>query len=65
MHFFINEGIQSAVNIGYMYYPDYNEEQLASFTESLMTFPLYYLFEQSDNKEINELEKQLNEQELS
>jgi hypothetical protein len=39
--FFVNEGIQSAVNIGDMYYPDYTEEQLARFTESLMTFPLY------------------------
>lgn len=64
-HFFINEGIQSAVNIGDMYYPDYTEKQLTSFTESLMTFPLYYLFEQSDNEDINELEKRLNEQKFS
>lgn len=64
-HFFINEGIQSAVNIGYMYYPDYTEDQLASFTESLMTFPLYYLFEQSDKESINDLEKRLHEQALS
>lgn len=63
--FFVNEGIQSAINIGEMYYPDYSEEQLASFTESLMTFPLYYLFEQSENEDINELEIQLSAQKLT
>lgn len=63
-HFFINEGIQSAINIGEMYYPSYPEEQLARFTESLMKFPLYYLFEQSDKEFIHDLVKDLNEQEL-
>lgn len=62
--FFVNEGIQSAINIGEMYYPDYSEEQLASFTVSLMEFPLYYLFEQSDKEFIHDLQKNLNEQEL-
>lgn len=63
-HFFINEGIQYAINIGEMYYPDYTDEQLALFTESLAPFPLYYLFEQSNRKIIEEIKQELHNAQL-
>ncbi|WP_336635887.1 hypothetical protein [Lysinibacillus fusiformis] len=63
-HFFINEGIQYAIHIGEMYYPDYTEEQLALFTESLAPFPLYYLFKQSDRKVTEELKQRLHDVQL-
>ena len=63
-NFFINEGIQYAINIGEMYYPDYTDEQLALFTESLTPFPIYYLFEQSDRKIIEEIKQKLHDAQL-
>ncbi|MBK3496786.1 hypothetical protein JFL43_18360 [Viridibacillus sp. YIM B01967] len=63
-NFFIKEGIQYAINIGKMYYPDYTDEQLALFTESLAPFPLYYLFEQSDRKIIKVIKQQLHDAQL-
>lgn len=60
-HFFINEGIQYAINIGELYYPDYTDEQLALLTESLAPFPLYYLFEQSNRKIIEEIKQELHD----
>jgi len=63
-NFFINEGIQYAINIGEMYYPDYTDEQLALFTESLAPFPLYYLIEHRDGKIIAEMKKELHDAQL-
>lgn len=62
--FFINEGIQYAINIGEMYYPDYTDEQLALFTESLAPFPLYYLFRQSNREIIEEIIQELHDAQL-
>lgn len=62
--FFINEGIQYAINIGEMYYPDYTDEQLALFTESLAPFPLYYLFKQSNKEIIEEILQELHDAQL-
>ncbi|MEY9978796.1 hypothetical protein [Lysinibacillus sp. RC79] len=63
-NFFVHEGIQFAINIGEMYYPDYTEEQIAYFTESLAAFPLYYLFEQREKEDSEELKKHLQDEHL-
>ncbi|MGF9976536.1 hypothetical protein ABE042_17505 [Viridibacillus arvi] len=64
-NFFINEGIQYAINIGEMYYPKCTEQQLALFTESLAPFPLYFLFEQNNKDFIEELKQDLYDEQLS
>lgn len=58
-NFFINDGINYAINIGDMYYPKYTEELLALFTTSLVPFPLYYLFEQQESDFLQDLKQSL------